>query len=89
MLNKVKQLQKLRRQSQELEAQLEQEVVEVTHKGVTVEISGNMRLRRLETAGKEDEVVKDAVNKALKAVQKQAAKKLRGQLGGLADLLGR
>lgn len=88
MLDRVKKLNDLRRQSKQLESELEKEVLEVTHKEITVRVTGNMRLKKLNTAGKEDAVVMEAINKALKAAQKEAAKKMRGQLGGLSDLLG-
>lgn len=88
MLDKVKKLNELRQQSKDLESQLEKEVLEVVHKGVTVRVTGNMRLKKLDSAGKDDAAVMEAVNEGLKAAQKGAAKKMRGRLGGLSDLLG-
>lgn len=88
MFDKVKQLNELRKQSKQLEGELSKEVLEVTHKGVTVQVTGNMQLKELASAGKGDRMVMEAVNTALKEAQKVAAKKMQGQLGELSELLG-
>lgn len=66
-----------------MEKELAGEILEVAAKGVTVKIAANMQLIELETNGKKDEEIKETINKALKEVQKLAAKKMRGQLSDL------
>lgn len=83
MFDKIKQLNELRKQSKQMEEDLEKEVLEVTHKGVTVQVSANMQVIMLDSNGKGDEAIIEAVNKGLKEAQKEAAKKMRSQLGDL------
>ncbi len=88
MFDKVKQLNELRKQSKEIEHELQEDVFEVQHKGVILRIRGDLQLQNLVTSGKSDAIVLEAINKALKEAQKEAAKKMRGRLGNLSGLLG-
>ncbi len=83
MFDKVKQINDLRKKAKQLEQELDAEVLEVNYKGVTVTISAGLEIKSLDTAGRSEEDIKAAVNKAIKEAQKLAAKKMRGQLGDL------
>jgi DNA-binding protein YbaB len=83
MFDKLKQLNDLRKKSQEIEKDLSQEVIELTYHGIVVKISANLEIINLETAGKSDSEIMGAINKAIKEAQKIAAQKMRGQLGAL------
>ncbi len=88
MLDKVSQLNKLRRQAKTLQKQLEQ-IVETHEEGdVKVKVSGDQKLQYLAIDGQERDDVVKAINKAMKKVQKEAAKKMMETGGGLSGLLG-
>lgn len=89
MLDKLKQLNELRRQSQQLQQELDGEVLEVEHKGVTVVVTAGMKINSITTNGRNDTDITSAVNKALQEAQKIASKKMRSQLGAMGlDLPG-
>lgn len=66
-----------------MQKQLQAEVLEVIHKGVKVRVRGDFQLQALETNGKTDAEILEAVNRALKEIQKESAKKMRGRLSEL------
>lgn len=84
-------LKKMRDEAMKIQKQLEQEVVEVSKKGVYVKISADQKIWELKSNGKNDDDIKEAVNEAVKKAQEVAAKKLQsmaGGMGGLAGMLG-
>ena len=83
MLDKVKELNELRRKAKQMESDLSAEVIEVNFKGVTVKVSANIDIIEITSNDRSDEDITSAVNKAVKEAQKIAAKKMRGQLGDL------
>lgn len=83
IFDRIKKLNQLRKSSQAIQKELEAKVLEVTHKGVKVQVRGDFQLRSLESNGRSDADILEAVNRALKEAQKQAAKKMRGRLGEL------
>lgn len=91
MMNPFKQIgeiKKMRDQAMAIQKELQQEEVEVERNGVLVVISGDQKIKRLESNGKDDNDVKEAVNEAIKKSQEVAAKKLQSMTGGLGGLLG-
>lgn len=91
MFDKVKQLNELRKlqvQAKSLQKELEliKETVESGDNKVTV--SGDQKIIAITIDGEERKDVTDAINKALKEVQKKAAKKMMEMGGGLGGLLG-
>lgn len=88
IFNRIKQLNELRKTSQTMQKELAGEVWEVIHKGVRIQVRGDMQLNLLESHGKSDQDILLAVNKALKESQKRAAQKMRGRLGDLGLDLG-
>ena len=77
MFDNLKQLAKLK----ELKDILEKERKEVEKDGVRVVVNGKMEIEELKLnpeldAIKQEEVVKDCVNRAFKEIQQEAAKKM-------------
>lgn len=92
MMNPFKQLgdlKKMRDQAMAIQRELEKEEVEVEKNGVKVIISGDQKIKTLQSNGREDSDIKDAVNEAIKKSQEVAAKKLQQMGGGLSGLLGK
>ena len=91
MFDKIKQgkeLLKLRQQAKKLQDELEQ-VSHVEEEGkIKVIVNGTQSLIGLEVDGEDQERIVRVVNKAMKEVQKKAAKKMMEQGGGLGGLLG-
>jgi DNA-binding protein YbaB len=93
MFDKVKQvgnLMKMRSEAQKLQKELEQIVKTVEKKGWKVSVTGDQKIRYIKNENGEDmpELV-EAINDALKDVQKEAAKKMMEMGGGLGGLLGK
>ena len=91
MLNPFKQigdLKKMRDQAMEIQKQLQGEEVSVEKNGVAIVITGDQKIKSLESNGKGDDDIKDAVNEAIKKSQEVAARKLSTMSGGLQGLLG-
>lgn len=91
MMNPFKQLgdlKKMRDQAMAIQKQLQQEEVTVEKNGVRVVISGDQKIKDLQSNGKSDNDIKEAVNEAVKKSQEVAARKLQQMGGGLGGLLG-
>ena len=91
MFDKVKQLgelAKMRSQAQKLQKELEI-ITETVEKGdVIVSVSGDQKVRYIKIAGEDRRDLTDAINEAMKKVQKESAKKMMEMGGGLSGLLG-
>lgn len=83
IFDRIQKLNQLRKTSQAMQKELQADVLEVIHKGVKVQVRGDFQLQALETNGKSDSDILEAVNRTLKEVQKASAKKMRGRLGEL------
>lgn len=91
MMNPFKQigdLKKMRDQAMAIQKQLEAETIDVDKNGVKIVITGDQKLKLIETNGKSDDDIKEAVNEAIKKSQEVAAKKLAQMGPGLGGLLG-
>lgn len=82
-------LKKMRDQAMEIQKQLQQEEVEIEKNGVIILISGDQKIKNLESNGKSDNDIKEAINEAIKKSQEIAARKLSQMGGGLGGLLGK
>ena len=71
-----------------IQKQLQAEEVSVEKHGVQILITGDQKIKSLESNGKSDNDIKDAVNEAIKKSQEVAARKLSQMGGGLGGLLG-
>jgi len=91
MFNKLqqgKQLLKLRQQAKELQRQLEEIKHVEESKDIKVKVDGSQKLIYLKVDGQERDDIVNVINKATKAVQKKAAKKMMESGGGFPGLFG-
>lgn len=91
MFNPFQQLgemKKMRDQAVQIQKQLQAETIIVDKNGVHVVITGDQKIQSLESNGRSDGDIKEAVNEAVKKSQEVAARKLSQMGGGLKGLLG-
>lgn len=86
-LQQLKELKKMRDEAMRIQKTLDEEVVEVEKRGVRVKVTLAQRFVSIDSNGKNDEDIKEAVNDAVKESQKEAAKKMQ-QMGGFEGLKG-
>jgi DNA-binding protein YbaB len=84
----IGELKKMREQAMQIQKELQAEEIEIEKHGVTVIITGDQKLKSINSNGKDDNDIRDAVNDAIKKSQEVAAKKLQSMTGGLGGLLG-
>lgn len=82
-------LKKMRDQAMAIQKELQSEEIIVDKNGINIVITGDQKIKSIETNGKSDNDIKEAVNEAIKKSQEVAAKKLSQMGGGLGGLLGR
>jgi len=90
--DKVKQLgelNKMRQQAKTLQKELEQITETLSVGDIEVKVTGDQKLAYMKVDGEERQDIVDAINKAMKKVQKKAAKKMLEMGGGLSGLLGK
>lgn len=83
MFDKIKQLNELKRKAKIMEETLAAEVLEVSYRGIVIQISAGLDVKSIVSDNHSDEDIKDAINKAIKEAQKVQAQKMRGQMGDL------
>ena len=72
----------------QIQRQLQAEELTVEKNGVTIVITGDQKIKSLDSNERSDNDIKEAVNEAIKKSQEIAAKKLQQMGGGLGGLLG-
>lgn len=87
-LQQGKDIIKMRQQAKALQKQLEQIEHVEEGKGMKVKVNGTQNVVYLEIDGEEQKDLLELINKAMKNVQKKAAKKMMEMGGGLSGLLG-
>ena len=89
-LQQLKELKKMRDEAMRIQKALDEETVEVEKRDVRVKVTLAQRFVTIETNGKSDDDIREAVNEAVKESQKEAAKKMQGMMGmdGLKSMLG-
>lgn len=90
--DKIKQLgelNKMRQQAKALQKELEQITETLSVGDIEVKVTGDQKLAYMKVDGDERQDIVDAINKAMKKVQKKAAKKMLEMGGGLSGLLGK
>ena len=91
MINTFKQIgdiKRMRDQAMQIQRELQGEEVDIEKNGVHIVISGDQKIKTLESNGRSDNDVLEAVNEAIKKSQEVAARKLQQMGGGLGGLLG-
>lgn len=89
--DKVRQLgelKKMRSQALALQKELEQITETVEDRDIKVVVTGDQKVSYIEIGGIDQERLLKVINKAMKRVQKKAAKKMMEMGGGLSSLLG-
>lgn len=81
-------IKKMRDQAMTIQKELQAEEITINKNGVVIVISGDQKVRSIETNGKNDNDIKEAVNEAIKRSQEVAAQKLSQMSGGIGGLLG-
>jgi len=90
MINPFKQIgeiKKMRDSAMQIQRELQSEEVVIDKNGVHILITGDQKIKTLESNGRSDDDIKDAINEAIKKSQELAAKKLSQMSGGLGGLL--
>lgn len=82
-------LKKMRDQAMAIQKELQKEEIEIEKNGVVIVISGDQKVRSIETNGRDDRDITEAINEAIKKSQEIAAKKLQQMGGGLGGLFGK
>ena len=82
-MGKLGDLNKLRQQAMQMQKNLAGQTVVVEENGVKVVMSGDQRILELEIQGLSNQVLNDAVNKAIRKSQELAAKELMNVSGGM------
>lgn len=91
MFDKFKQLgelAKMRQKAMELQKELEKIIETVEKRGWQVSVTGDQKVRYIKRDGEDFNDLVDAINEAMKKVQKESAKKMMEMGGGLSGLLG-
>lgn len=83
MFGKFKELYDLKKKADEMKKKMNEIHLEMEERGIKIKIRGDNHLEELLVDGQSDERIRDVLNKALKEVQKKAAKKMHGDLGDL------
>ena len=76
------------KEAMRIKNELEAQVVEVEKNGVKIVITGGQKIKSLESNGRSNDDIKEAVNEAIKKSQEAAAKKLQSMSGSIQSLLG-
>ncbi|MEK7497910.1 MAG: YbaB/EbfC family nucleoid-associated protein [Patescibacteria group bacterium] len=82
-------LNKMRQQAMKLQKELEKIVITMEERGVKVKVRGDQKVESILMNGEEMKDVVEAINKAMKEVQKKSAQKMMEMGGGLSGLLGK
>ena len=77
----------MRQQAMALQKQLAEITETYERDGIKVTVSGDQKVIRIETDGEERKDLVEAINSALKEVQKKSAKKMMEMGGGLSGML--
>ncbi|OGD86979.1 hypothetical protein A2870_04380 [Candidatus Curtissbacteria bacterium RIFCSPHIGHO2_01_FULL_41_11] len=89
-LQQLKELKKMRDDAMRIQKALDEEVVEVEKHDVKIRVTLAQRFVSIETNGKSESDIVEAVNEAVKESQKEAAKKMQSMVGfeGLKGMFG-
>lgn len=80
----------MRDEAMAIQKTLDAEVLEVEKSGVKIKLTLAQRFIEIQTNGKSENDIVEAVNEAVKESQKQAARKMQGMVGmeGLKGMFG-
>lgn len=78
----------MRSKAMELQKELEKIIETVEKRGWQVSVTGDQKVRYIKKDGEDYDDLVEAINEAMKKVQKESAKKMMEMGGGLSGLLG-
>ncbi len=81
-------LNQLRKQAKQMQAELAAEEIRVEEGDIVVVISGDQKIKHFSVQGITSNEAVEVLNKAIKKSQEAAAKKLQNMSGGLGGMLG-
>ena len=81
-------LNKMRKQAQQMQKELAEEEIRLEEGDIVVVISGDQKIKQFSVQGITSQEAIDVLNDAIKKSQELAAKKLQEMTGGLGGLLG-
>lgn len=86
----ISEIKKMRDEAMKIQRMLQAEEIIVDKHGVHIVITGDQKVKEIQSNGKSDNDIKEAINEAVKKSQEVAAKKMQemGGLGGLGSMLG-
>jgi len=92
MFNKLKQFKDLRSQAKTMQNALAEEEISIEKNGISLTINGNFEITKFTIANdlpkeKQEKIIKNIFNEAIKKVQKIMARKMQ-EMGGLSGLSG-
>lgn len=79
---KLGDINKLRQQAMQMQKSLAGQMITVQENNITIEITGDQKITKLEIQGLSNQVLNDAINKAIRKSQELAAKELMNISGG-------
>ncbi len=83
MFDKVKKMNELRKAQSKIQKQLEEIYVSEESRNIGVVIRGDKRIEKILIDGEEQKDLLKLINSAMKSVDKEVQKKMRGQLSEL------
>jgi len=86
-LQKAKDLNDMRKQAQQLQRELDEEMIEIVKGNIKVIMSASQKVKTIEIDGQENSALIGALQEAINKAQQVAAGKLQSMSGGLSGLL--
>lgn len=83
MLDKLKDLNNLRKAQSQIKKQLEQIFVKYEDGDIEILVRGDKKVEKITIDGEVNSELKDALNQAFKLTDKKVEKQMRGQMGDL------
>ena len=84
----VQELNKMRKQAKALQAELEKIIETFEYRGIKVKLNGAQKVLDIDMGDADMDDLVEAINRAMKEIQKKAAKKMMEMGGGLGGLFG-
>jgi len=88
MLDKAKQIHKLKKMQSEIQKQLEQIMHTEEKNDVVLVVRGDKKIESITIDGEERKDIKELINDTFKKVDKKAEKKMRSQAGDMMSMFG-
>jgi len=87
-LQKAKDINEMRKQAQQLQRELDEEIIKVEKENIKVIMTASQKVKSIQIDGVENQTLVSAIQEAVNRAQKVAANKLQAMSGGLKGLMG-